>query len=137
VAVALGELSLLGFNDQEIFNLALALQSNISNKESLEEDLNKYGSLKRSIEELTEELRILESTTMESIGFTCRLNMRIDFLETWQRKEFVKLPPLVEAARGYKHEDNRLRTAIVDTTKLPLINPDASYVFHGINRLHS
>jgi hypothetical protein len=136
VAVALGELSLLGFNDQEIFNLALALQSNISNKESLEEDLNKYGSLKRSIEELTEELRILESTTMESIGFTCRLNMRIDFLETWQRKEFVKLPPLVEAARGYKHEDNRLRTAIVDTTKLAL-NPDASYVFHGINRLHS
>jgi hypothetical protein len=29
VSVALSELSLLGFNDQEIFNLALALQSNV------------------------------------------------------------------------------------------------------------
>jgi hypothetical protein len=137
VAVALGELSLLGFDDQEIFNLALALQSNINNKESLEADLNKYGSLKRLIEELTEELRILESTTTESIGFTCRLNMRIDLLETWHRKEYATLPPLVETARGYKYEDNRLRTAIVDTTKLPIANPDTSYVFQGINRINS
>jgi DNA-binding transcriptional MerR regulator len=83
VAVALSELSLFGFNDQEIFNLALALQSNVSNKESLEADLNKYGSLKRLIQELTEELRILESTAMESIGFTCRLNMRIDNCYSW------------------------------------------------------
>jgi hypothetical protein len=120
VAVALNELSLLGFNDQEIFNLALALQSNVSNKDSLEEDLNKYGNLKRLNEELTEQLRILESTAMESIEFSYRL------LETWQRKEYAILPPLVEAARGYKHEDNRLRNAIVvDTAKPAVTNPDA------------
>jgi len=135
VAVTLNELSLLGFNDQEIFHLALALQSNISNKESLEADLNKYGNLKRLIEELTEESRILQSTAMESIGFTCRLNMRIDLLEIWQRKEYAILPFLVEAA-GDRHQDNRLRTAIVDTTKLALTNPDAC-VFKGINRLNS
>jgi hypothetical protein len=93
--------------------------------------LNKYCSLKRLIEELTGELRILESTTMESIGFTYRLNMRNDF-ETWQRKEYTILPPFVEAARGYKHDDNRFRT-----TKPALTNPEASYIFHGINRIHS
>jgi hypothetical protein len=90
--------------------------------------LNKYGNLKRLIEELTEESRIIQSTAMESIGFTRRLNMRIDLL-----------PFLVEAA-GDMHQDNRLRTAIVDTTKLALTNPDAyvfSNVFKGINRLYS
>jgi hypothetical protein len=122
VALALNELIMMGFNDQEILNLAYALQSNISNKESLQADLNKYGNLKRLIEELTEESRIIQSTAMESIGFTRRLNMRIDLL-----------PFLVEAA-GDMHQDNRLSTAIVDTTKLALTNPD---VFKGINRLHS
>jgi hypothetical protein len=126
VVVALNELCLSGFTDQEIFNLALALQSNIKNKDSLEADLNKYGSLKRLIEELTQELRILESTAMESIEFTCRLNIRNDLLETWQRKEYAILPPLVEAARGYKHEDNRLRNAtVVDTAKPAVTDSDA------------
>jgi hypothetical protein len=127
----------LGFNDQEIFNLALTLQSNVSNKESLESDLNKYGSLKRLIQELTEELRILESTAMESIGFTCRLNMRIDVLERWQRKDYAILPFSVEAAGRDRHQDNCLGTEIVDTTKLAPTNPDASYVINGINRLNS
>jgi hypothetical protein len=104
--------------------------------------LNKYGSLKRLIQELTEELRILESTAMESIRFTYRLKMRIDLLETWKRKEYAVfsrgiLPFLVEAAAGDRHQDNCLRTAIVDTTKLAVTNRDASYVFNGINRLNS
>ncbi|MGC1928034.1 MAG: hypothetical protein WA667_03615 [Candidatus Nitrosopolaris sp.] len=86
VARALSELILMGFNDQQILNLASALQSNTSNKESLEGDLNKYGSLKKSIEELNEGLRIPEKQNkpMESRD---RLNMpnmlvfvRLDYL---------------------------------------------------------
>jgi hypothetical protein len=61
VAKALSELISIGFNDQQILNLAWALQSNTSNKESLEEDLKKYGSLKKSIEGLNQEITILQS----------------------------------------------------------------------------
>ena len=41
MARALGDLILMGFDEQQILNLAWALQSNCSNKESLEADLNK------------------------------------------------------------------------------------------------
>jgi hypothetical protein len=61
VARALGELILIGFDEQQILNLAWALQSNCSNKESLEADLNRYGSLKKLIEGLNEELRKLQT----------------------------------------------------------------------------
>jgi hypothetical protein len=61
VAKALSELMLIGFNDQQILNLAWALQSNTSNKESLEADLKKYGNLKKSIEALNQEITILQS----------------------------------------------------------------------------
>jgi hypothetical protein len=67
-------------------------------------------------QELTEELRILESTAMESIGFTCRLNMRIDLLETWQKKEYAILP-FLEASGREGPQDNHFRTAIVNTTR--------------------
>jgi hypothetical protein len=63
VASALGELTLMGLEEQQILNLAWALQSNISNKESLEADLKKYGSIKKAIEELNQESRMLQSQT--------------------------------------------------------------------------
>ena len=43
IARALGELIYFGFDDQEILNFAWALQSNISIKDSLENDLKKYS----------------------------------------------------------------------------------------------
>lgn len=55
IARALGELIYFGFDDQEILNFAWALQSNISIKDSLENDLKKYGSLKKLIEGLDQE----------------------------------------------------------------------------------
>jgi hypothetical protein len=61
VARALGELIFMGFDDQQILNLAWALQFDTSNKESLEEDLKKYGSLKQLIEGLNQEVRELEN----------------------------------------------------------------------------
>ncbi|MGB8935336.1 MAG: hypothetical protein WCC17_09550, partial [Candidatus Nitrosopolaris sp.] len=100
---AFGELILMGLDDQQILNLAWALQSNISNKESLEADLKKYGSLKNSIEELNQELRLLESQNkqMESRD---RLNMPKDLLEIWEMQECTILAPLVEVAIGEKVE---------------------------------
>jgi predicted RNase H-like nuclease (RuvC/YqgF family) len=60
IAGALGELIYFGFDDQEILNFAWALQSNISIKDSLENDLKKYGSLKKLIEGLDQESKKLE-----------------------------------------------------------------------------
>ncbi|MGB6594992.1 MAG: hypothetical protein WBE68_26110 [Candidatus Nitrosopolaris sp.] len=128
VAKALGELILMGLDDQQILNLAWALQSNISNKESLEADLKKYGSLKNSIEELNQELRLLESQNkqMESRD---RLNMPKDLLEIWEMQECTILAALVEVAIGEKVEINRLRTSIIETINLAIRSPDASYIF--------
>jgi Rad3-related DNA helicase len=55
VARALGDLILFGFDEQQILNLAWALQCEASNKDSLEEDLKMYGSLKKLIEGLNQE----------------------------------------------------------------------------------
>ena len=60
VAIAVTGLLSTGFSDQQILNLAWALQSDINNKECLEADLNKYRSLKKAIEGLNQELRNLE-----------------------------------------------------------------------------
>jgi DNA-binding transcriptional MerR regulator len=51
VAKALSELISIGFNDQQILNLAWALQSNTRNKESLEADLKKYGNSKSQLKD--------------------------------------------------------------------------------------
>jgi phosphoglycolate phosphatase-like HAD superfamily hydrolase len=57
VSRILGELMLMGFDDQQILNLAVALQSYTSNQEYLEADLNRYGDLKKSIEALNQQLK--------------------------------------------------------------------------------
>jgi hypothetical protein len=131
VSKILGELMLIGFDDQQILNLAWALQSNTSDKESLEADLNRYGGLKKSIEALNQELKILESQKkpieVESD------NLSKDELEIRDRQEGALLVPLIKAARGEEIEVDRVRHAIVDTLDLAInkIGSDkqASYVF--------
>lgn len=90
--------------------------------------MKKYGSLKNSIEELNQELRLLESQNkqMESRD---RLNMPKDLLEIWEMQECTILAPLVEVAIGEKVEINRLRTSIIETINLAIRSPDASYIF--------
>jgi DNA-binding transcriptional MerR regulator len=123
VASALGELILMGLEDQQILNLAWALQSNISNKESLEADLKKYGSLKKAIEELNQKLIMLQSQNkqIESID---SLN-KSDLLDMRQMQESTILAILVEVARGENVEFDRLMTAIIETINLAR-SPDAS-----------
>ncbi|MGC1930588.1 MAG: hypothetical protein WA667_16590 [Candidatus Nitrosopolaris sp.] len=138
VARSLGELILMGFDDQQILNLAWALQSNTSNKESLEADLKKYGSLKKSIEELNQELRILESQN-KPMETSDPLNIPKGELELREMQEFALLAPLVKAARGDMVEVNSLKRAIISTMDLAIrkIGSDASYAFkqtiHMIN----
>ena len=128
----------MGFNDQQILNLAWALQSNTSNKESLEADLKKYGSLKKSIEELNQELRILESQN-KPMETSDHLNIPKGELELREMQEFALLAPLVKAARGDMVEVNSLKRAIISTIDLAIrkIGSDASYAFkqtiHMIN----
>lgn len=52
-----------GFSNQEILDFALFLQSLYNNTESLLADLNKYGSVKKTIEVLSQKLGNLESQT--------------------------------------------------------------------------
>ena len=69
MAKASGQLILMGLDDKQILNLAWALQFNTNNKESLEADLKRYGSLKNAIEVLDQKLRDLESQmTRRQIG---------------------------------------------------------------------
>jgi hypothetical protein len=65
--------------------LAWALQSNISNRDSLEADLKKYGSLNMANEELNQRL------TLESQN-----EQRIELLQISESEECTVLAPLVE-----------------------------------------
>ena len=74
--------------------------------------MKKYGSLKKSIEELNQELRLLESQNkqMESRD---RLNMPKALLEIWEMQECTILAPLVEVAIGEKDGSRRIESSII------------------------
>ena len=72
-----------------LFNLTLATKS----------PCRRPGSLKKSIEELNQELRIREKQN-EPMESRVRLKMPKDLLETSEDQVYAKLVPLVEVARG-------------------------------------
>jgi hypothetical protein len=120
VARALGELILIGFDDQQILNLAWALQSNTSNMESLEEDLKKYGSLKKLIEGLNQESRKLESQNNPMEAERDRLNLPKNELdEVREMQEYALFAPLI-IARGEPVDVNQLKHALVGSIDLAL-----------------
>ena len=121
VARALGELILFGFDDQQILNLAWALQSNTSNKESLEEDLKNYGSLKKLIEELNQEARKLEGQNKPMEPERDRLNIPKNELdEVREMQESAVFAPLIRAARGEPVDVNQLKHALIGGVDLAL-----------------
>ena len=114
VARALGELILFGFDDQQILNLAWALQSNLGNKESLEEDLKEYGSLKQLIEGLNQQARKLESQTKPVEAERDRSNIPKNELdEVREMQESAVFAPLIRAARGEPTDVQQLRHALI------------------------
>ena len=120
VARALGELILFGFDDQQILNLAWALQSNTNNKESLEEDLKMYGSLKQLIEGLNQEARKLESQTKPMEAERDRLNIPKNELdEVREMQEYALFAPLL-IARGEPADINKLKHALIGGIDLAL-----------------
>ena len=111
---SLGELILLGFDDQQILNLAWALQSNISIKESLEEDLKKYGSLKKLIEGLDQESKKLEAQNKPVEAEREYVNIPQDELdEVREMQQHGAIAPLIRAARGELVEFNQLKRAVI------------------------
>ena len=97
IARALGELIYFGFDDQEILNFAWALQSNISIKDSLENDLKKYGSLKKLIEGLDQESKKLEDQNKPVEAERDYVNIQQDELDevremqaAWYNRPFNK-----------------------------------------------
>nr|MDQ6866558.1 hypothetical protein [Thermoproteota archaeon] len=120
VARALGELILFGFDEQQIVNLAWALQSNSSNKESLEADLKKYGSLKQLIEGLNQEARKLEGQNKPMEAERGRLNIPKNELdEVREMQEYALFAPLI-IARGEPTEVNQLKHALIGCIDLAL-----------------
>jgi hypothetical protein len=120
VARALGELILFGFDDQQILNLAWALQSNTSNKESLEADLKKYGSLKHLIEGLNQEARKLEGQNKPMEAERGRLNLPTDEVdEVREMQEYALFAPLIIARREPVHV-NQLKHAVSGCIDLAL-----------------
>ena len=114
IARTLGELIYFGFDDQELLNLAWALQSNISIKESLEEDLKKYGSLKKLIEALDQESRKLEGQNKPVEAESDYVNIPKDELdEVREMQERGAIAPLIRAARGELVEFNQLKRAVI------------------------
>jgi len=120
VARALGELILFGFDDQQILNLAWALQSNLGNKESLEEDLKKYGSLKQLIEGLNQEARRLESQTKPMEAGRDHLNIpKNEFDEVREMQEYALFAPLL-ITRGEPTDISKLKHALIGSIDLAL-----------------
>jgi len=112
IARALGELINFGFEDQEILNLAWALQSNISIKESLEKDLKKYCSLKKIIEGLDQESKKLEGQNKQAERDY--VNIPQDELdEVREMQQHGAIAPLIRAARGELVEFNQLKHAVI------------------------
>ena len=110
----MGELIYFGFDDQELLNLAWALQSNISIKESLEEDLKKYCSLKKLIEALDQESRKLEGQNKPVEAESDYVNIPKDELdEVREMQERGAIAPLIRAARGELVEFNQLKRAVI------------------------
>jgi hypothetical protein len=120
MARALGELILIGFDDQQIINLAWALQSNTSNKEALEEDLKEYGSLKKVIEGLNQAVRELESRNKPIEAERDRLNLpKNEVEEVRETQESALFAPL-KIARGEPVEVNQLKHAVIGCIDLAL-----------------
>jgi len=120
VSRALGELVLMGFDDQQILNLAWALQFNTSNKESLEEDLKKYGSLKQLIEGLNQEVRELENQNKPMEAEKHLLNIpKNEIDEVRERQEYASFAPLI-TARGEPVDVNQLKHALIGSIDLAL-----------------
>jgi hypothetical protein len=119
VARALDELTLSGFDVAQILNLAWVLQSNISNKEPIEADLKKYGSLKQVIEGLNQEVRELENRKpMEAER--SRLNLPADEVdEVREMQEYALFAPLI-IARGEPVDVNQLKHAVSGCIDLAL-----------------
>jgi hypothetical protein len=123
VAIAATGLLSTGFSDQQILNLAWALQSDINNKECLEADLNKYRSLKKAIEGLNQELRNLEGQIKPSEV----IRMPEEELHDVKiMQESATLAPLIKAARGEKVEVGRLKHAFIGAMDIAIsrIGPD-------------
>jgi hypothetical protein len=121
IARAMGELINFGFDDQEILNLAWALQSNISIKESLEKDLKKYGSLKKLIEGLDQESKKLESQNKPVEPERDYVNIPQDELdEVREMQEHVPIGPLIRAARGEPVEFDQLKRAVIGGINMAL-----------------
>jgi hypothetical protein len=100
--------------------LAWALQSNTSNKESLEEDLKKYGSLKKLIEGLNQELTKLESQNNPMEAERDRLNLPKNELgEVREMQEYALFAPLI-IARGEPVDVNQLKHALIGGIDLAL-----------------
>jgi hypothetical protein len=133
VGRALRELILFEFDDQLILNLASALQSEASSKDSLEEDLKKYGSLKKLIDGLNQEVRKLE--TQNKLKQAERGHLKIPQNETdkiREMQEYAVFAPL-RAARGEPVNVNHLRRAVTFGIDMALerlgSNNQASYAF--------
>ena len=119
IARALGELINFGFEDQEILNLAWALQSNISIKESLEEDLKKYCSLKKLIEGLDQQSKKLEGQNKQAERDY--VNIPQDELdEVREMQQHGAIAPLIRAARGELVEFNQLKHAVITGINITL-----------------
>ena len=120
VARALDELTMSGFDVAQILNLAWALQSNISNKESIEADLKKYGTLKQQIEGLNHEVRELENRKKSMKAERSRLNLPADEVdEVREMQEYALFAPLV-IARGEPVDVNQLMHAVSGCIDLAL-----------------
>lgn len=138
VARAVTGLLSIGLSDQQILNLAWALQSDINNKESLEADLNKYGSLKKAIEGLNQGLRNVEcqikAVESEVIGMP-----QEELHEVKVVQEYATLSPLIKAAKGEKVEVDRLKHAFIGSMDIAIsrIGPDneASDAFKRVKHM--
>jgi DNA repair exonuclease SbcCD ATPase subunit len=123
VAIAATGLLSTGFSDQQILNLAWALQSDINNKECLEADLNKYRSLKKAIEGLNQELRNLEGQIKPSEVIRMP---KEELHDVKIMQESATLAPLIKATRGEKVEVGRLKHAFIGAMDIAIsrIGPD-------------
>ena len=121
IARALGELIYFGFDDQEILNFAWALQSNISIKDSLENDLKKYGSLKKLIEGLDQESKKLEDQNKRVEAERDYVNIQQDELdEVREMQQHGAIAPLIRAARGEPVNVDQLKRAVIGGIDLAL-----------------
>ncbi|HET7147660.1 MAG TPA: hypothetical protein VFI73_04095 [Candidatus Nitrosopolaris sp.] len=120
VARVLGELILMGFDDQQIIDLAWTLRSYSSNKDALEEDLIKYGSLNNVIAGLNQQVGELENRKKVMKVERDSLDVpKSEVVEVWEMQESALFAPLT-MARGEPVEVNQLKHAVTGCIDLAL-----------------